>query len=576
MSAGFGLLFSPVRMSDTHAPHSKRRFLFGEKMILVYENNRWEAISSFQEKDEIKAAGFRWEPDKKRWFTNVPTIAEKFRDNADETAAAELNKVRQKIEMSRSADVAQDFEIPVPNGKNYFPYQHAGIAFACNREGTFIGDEMGLGKTIQAIGVINHTNPEKVLIVCPATLKLNWKKELERWLVKPYRIHVLNSGEAFPVNVEIVVVNYDIAAKFAKELRAVNWDLFVADEAHYMKNPKAQRTMALLGGKAAKPIQAAKKILLTGTPITNRPIEIFPLVSFLWPSVFSNMWHFAKRYCAAVNTGWGWDFSGASNLDELQNLLRASGMIRRLKADVLKELPPKTRQVVVLPSDSVSGLIKKETEQVKKFEAEMRRLRIAVKEAKEQQNEGAYKDAVGRLRQANNIAFTEMAAIRKELAIAKIPFAVEYVRNMVEDGEKVVVMAHHREVIDTLQSEFGLEAVKLYGGMSEVEKSANVDRFQNDPSCKVFIGSIHAAGVGITLTAAQKMLFAELDWTPANMLQAEDRIHRIGQEGNAMIQQLVFDGSLDAKMAETLIGKMEVIENALDKTEKDEPIEIFE
>lgn len=549
-------------------------------MQLVFENNRWEAISSFAEKDEIKSAGFRWEPVKKRWVTNIPSVAERFRQVADESAIAELDRVSKKIEMSRSAEIAQGVEIPAPNGKIYFPYQHAGIAFAAGRDATFIGDEMGLGKTIQAIGVINLTNPEKVLIVCPATLKLNWKKELERWLVKPYRIHVLNSGEAFPVNVEIVVMNYDIASKYSKELRTVNWSLFVADEAHYMKNPKAQRTIALLGGKSAtketsEPIKATKKILLTGTPITNRPIEIFPLVSFLWPGIFSNMWHFAKRYCAAFNTGWGWDFSGASNLDELQDMLRANGMIRRLKADVLKELPPKTRQVVVLPSDSVSGLIKKEVEKAKQFEVEIKRLQKEMRAAKGQ-DETAYKAAVGRLRQAHNIAFTEMAAIRKELAIAKIPFAVEYVRNMVEDGEKVVVMAHHREVVEQLQNEFGLEAVKLYGGMSEVEKSSNVDRFQNDPTCKVFVGSIHAAGVGITLTAAQKMLFAELDWTPANMLQAEDRIHRIGQEGNALIQQLVFDGSLDAKMAETLVRKMEVIEKALDKVSDDEPIEIFE
>lgn len=550
---------------------------------LIFENNRWEAISSFAEKDEIKAAGFNWEPKSKRWVTNIPTVAEKFREKANETAVVELDAVVKKVEMSRTAEIAHGVDIPAPDGKTYFPYQHAGIAFAAARDSTFIGDEMGLGKTIQAIGVINLINPEKVLIICPATLKLNWKKELERWLVKPYRIHVLNSGETFPVNVEIVVMNYDIAAKYAKELRLVNWDLFVADEAHYMKNPKAQRTVAILGGKSAakesfKAIQAEKKILLTGTPISNRPIEIFPLISFLWPLVFRNMWHFAKRYCAATNTGWGWgwDMSGAANLDELQNMLRANGMIRRLKADVLKELPPKTRQVLVLPSDSVSGLIKKEVEKAKQFEGEIKRLQKEVRELKGQNDEYAYKSAVGLLRQAHNVAFTEMAAIRKELAIAKIPFAVEYVRGIVEDGEKVVVMAHHREVVEQLQNEFGLEAVKLYGGMSEVEKSANVDRFQNDPSCKVFIGSIHAAGVGITLTAAQKMLFAELDWTPSNMMQAEDRIHRIGQEGNALIQQLVFDGSLDAKMAETLVRKMEVIEKALDRAHDDEPIEIFE
>ena len=174
------------------------------------------------------------------------------------------------------------------------------------------------------------------------------------------------------------------------------------------------------------------------------------------------------------------------------------------------------------------------------------------------------------------MAFTEMAAIRRELAIAKIPFVIEYVQNMIEAGEKVVVMAHHREVVDQIQAAFGLAAVKLYGGMGEGEKSANVERFQSDPACLIFIGSIHAAGVGITLTAAQKMLFAELDWTPANMLQAEDRIHRIGQQGNALIQQLVFDGSLDAKMADTLVRKMEVIERALDRVTEDEPIDIFE
>lgn len=545
-------------------------------MKIVFENNRFEAISSFSEKDELKNAGFRWDANAKRWATTVHNIAEKFREHATETAISELDNVAEKIEMSHSAQVAQDVEIPAPDGKTYFPYQHAGIAFAASQQAVFIGDEMGLGKTIQAVGIINLTSPAKVLIVCPATLKLNWRKELERWLVKPYRIHVLNSGDTFPLNIEIVVMNYDIASKYEKEIKEVEWDLFIADEAHYMKNPKAKRTISILGqGKKIKGVQAKRKILLTGTPITNRPIEIFPLVSYLWPSVFNDFFGFARRYCEAHNNGYGWDFSGAANLDELQNLLRASGMIRRLKADVLKELPPKTRQVVVLPSDSVSGLIRKEGEQAKKFEDEIKRLQKAVKAAKAQKDEAAYKNAVGQLRQVHNVAFTEMAAIRKELAIAKIPFAVEYVQNIIEDGEKVVVMAHHRQVVDELQAQFGLSAVKLYGGMSEIEKSANVERFQNDPSCKVFIGSIHAAGVGITLTAAQKMLFAELDWTPANMLQAEDRIHRIGQEGNALIQQLVFDSSLDAKMAETLIRKMEVIEKALDKMDADEPIEIF-
>ena len=546
-------------------------------MRITFRNSRFEAIASYQEKDALKSAGFRWDAESRCWFTALTDIAAQFRDVADETAVQEMDMVSEKIERSKSAQIDASVQIPAPSGRSYFPYQHAGIAFASQRPATLIGDEMGLGKTIQAVGVINVTQPEKVLIICPATLKLNWRKELERWLVKPHRIHVLNSGDTFPRNVEIVVMNYDIAAKYQKDLRAIEWDLLVADEAHYMKNPKAQRTIAILGsGKKMPGIAAKRKILMTGTPITNRPIEIFPLVSVLWPSVFNNLFQFARRYCDAVSNGFGWDFSGASNLEELQNLLRASGMIRRLKADVLKELPPKTRQVVVLPSDSVRSLIRKEAEQSERHKEQIQRLSAAVKAAKAQNDEAAYKNAVGRLRQANNVAFTEMAAIRRELAIAKIPFVIEYVQNMIEAGEKVVVMAHHREVVDQIQAAFGLAAVKLYGGMGEGEKSANVERFQSDPACLIFIGSIHAAGVGITLTAAQKMLFAELDWTPANMLQAEDRIHRIGQQGNALIRQLVFDGSLDAKMADTLVRKMEVIERALDRVTEDEPIDIFE
>lgn len=546
-------------------------------MQLTYRNERWEAISSFSEKDTLKSAGFRWDTEAKRWFTNVPAVAMKFREQADPVAVEKLEIVAETIAKSWSSKTEDGVEIPAPEGKSYFPYQHAGIAFACNRESTFIGDEMGLGKTIQAIGVINATNPKTVLIVCPATLKLNWQKELTRWLVSPYRITVLNSKDAFPEAPQIVIMNYDIAQKFENYLRAIKWDVLIFDEAHYLKNPKAQRTQALLGsGKKNPGVAAVRKIVMTGTPITNRPIEIYPLASYLWPGVFNNYFHFAKRYCAAYNDGWGWDISGASNLDELQDLLRSSGMIRRLKADVLTELPPKTRQVVVLPSDSIGALIKKEAAQIKQHEGEIKRLKAAVRAAKAQKDESAYREAVGRLKGAHNIAFTEMAAIRKELAIAKIPFAIEYIQNIIDEGEKVVVMAHHREVVDQLQAEFGLAAVKLYGGMPEAEKSANVDRFQADPSCKVFIGSIRAAGVGITLTASQKMLFAELDWTPANMLQAEDRIHRIGQTGNALIQQLVFDGSLDAKMADTLIRKMEIIEQALDKSDADEPLDTFD
>lgn len=535
-------------------------------MQVIYENSRFIAKCSFDEKDIAKSAGFRWDADHKQWWTDKAVLAARLKDYADADALREIDQVETALNASRSANAASSISIPAPDGKSYFPYQHAGIAFASARPATLIGDEMGLGKTIQAVGVINATKPEKTLIVCPATLKLNWKKELERWLVAPLRIHVLQSGERFPVNVEIVIMNYDIAAKYADVVRGVKWDLIVCDEAHYLKNPKAKRTVSLIGdGKKDKGVRAARRILMTGTPITNRPVELWPLVSYLFPEQFSNFFSFARRYCNAHQNGYGWDFSGASNLEELQDVLRAAGMIRRLKSHVLTELPPKTRQIVALPSDTVAHLISKEQSMSFGFMEEIERLEQRAAIAK-RRNDGTYEAAVAALRQAHQTAFTEMAAVRRELAVAKIPLVCAHLEDMLESGDKVVVMAHHREVVDALQTHFGACAVKLYGGMPDGEKNANVERFQGDPGCRVFVGSIHAAGVGITLTAASKVVFAELDWTPANMLQAEDRCHRIGQRDNVLIQQLVFDGSLDAKMAETLVRKMEVIDRALDTT----------
>ena len=537
-------------------------------MEIIFQDGLFLANASFEEKDALKTAGFRWNPDKKKWWTDKPTIAATLKEHADGAAISEIEKAETAIEASSSSRAIANIEIPIPAGKALFPYQKAGIEYVCQNRAVLIGDEMGLGKTVQAIAVINVEKPKTVLIVCPATLKINWQKELNRWLTDPYRIHVLRSGEAFPVLPEIVIMNYDIAAKYADEIRAVSWDLLICDEAHYMKNPKAQRTKALLGeGKKVNPLVAGKKIFLTGTPITNRPVELWPLVNYLFPSQFSNFFSFAKRYCEAHQNGYGWDFSGATNLEELQQVLRASGMIRRMKAQVLTELPAKIRQVISLPSDSVSRLVKQENEHGDALERRVKAIKAEAKRSKASGDKEAYAAAVGQLRQAYSVAFEEMAGIRRELAQAKIPFVIEHITDIVESNGKVVIMAHHRDVVDALQNHFGLAAVKLYGGMSDVEKENSVTRFQNDPTCKIFVGSIRAAGVGITLTAASKVVFAELDWTPANMMQAEDRCHRIGQTESVLVQHLVFDGSLDARMAEILVEKMEVIGAALDESD---------
>jgi SWI/SNF-related matrix-associated actin-dependent regulator 1 of chromatin subfamily A len=391
-----------------------------------------------------------------------------------------------------------DMQIPVPAGLEYLPYQKAGIAYAAGRKSTLIGDEMGLGKTIQAIGTINVTNPKTVLVVCPASLKLNWKNEMVKWLVSERTIDVVNGGgEQIPSNPDVVIINYDVLTKHAKALQSRTWDMVIMDEVHKIKNPKAKRTVVAVS------IKAKRKVLLTGTPITNRPIELQPIAGYLDPESFGNFFYFAKKYAGAYKGRFGWDFSGSSNLDELQRRLRQSFMIRRKKDEVLKDLPAKVRQVIVLPSKGYTQELTKE------FDA----LSDAVEETSFEE-----------------VSFEKMSEVRHEMALAKVNDVVDHLMDL---EHQVVVMAHHKDVVQGIKE--GLEAVgktvvTLTGDCNQAHRQNSVDTFQAGKA-DVFIGTIGAAGVGITLTKASHVIFAELDWVPGNMSQAEDRCHRIGQEG---------------------------------------------
>ena len=433
--------------------------------------------------------------------------------------------------IERSAATASDMEIPVPDGLAYLPFQKAGIAYACDRKNTLIGDEMGLGKTIQAIGVINVTTPKTVLVVCPASLKLNWKIEMKKWLVAERTIDIVNGGgDQIPANPDIIIINYDVLTKHAKALQSRTWDMVIMDEVHKIKNPKAKRTVVAVS------IKAHRKVLLTGTPITNRPIELQPIAGYLDHKSFGNFFYFAKKYAGAYKSRFGWDFSGSSNLDELQRRLRQSFMIRRKKDEVLKDLPAKVRQVIVLPSKEYSNELTKE------FDA----LADAVEETS-----------------FEKVSFEKMSGVRHEMALAKVNDVVDH---LIDLDHQVVVMAHHKDVVEGIKD--GLEAlgktvVTLTGDCNQVQRQNAVDTFQAG-AADVFIGTIGAAGVGITLTKSSHVVFAELDWVPGNVSQAEDRCHRIGQQDSVLVQHLVVDGSLDARMAEVLVQKQKVLDRALD------------
>jgi SWI/SNF-related matrix-associated actin-dependent regulator 1 of chromatin subfamily A len=531
--------------------------------------SQYIARCTYEQKDIVKAAGFRWDGAAKQWYTTDAAIAAKLDDVEglrQRVAAANTAKV-EAIEMSRASD--SDADIPRPDGLEYLPYQRAGIAYARRFPTVLIGDDMGLGKTIQAVGIINDDSTiNRVLVICPASLRLNWRRELKKWLVTPRQIGIVDDGKSYPAIADVVIINYDLASKHAAALRAKEWDLVIIDEAHYLKSPDAKRTVAILGRKQSKkhdavaPIPARRKVFLTGTPIPNRPVEGWWAAEQL--GVMSNFFAFAKRYCAAVQNRWGWDFTGASNLAELQEKLRAGGMIRRLKADVLKELPAKRRCVIELPANGAAKVVKAEADAWADHEATIDALRVAVELAKASENPEDYREAVLKLNKATQVAFTEMSKRRHDTAVAKVPYVVEHLRGIIEQGRKVVCMAHHKDVVDAIMAEFP-DAVKVTGDVSMADRQSAVDRFQNDPLCLLFVGNIQAAGVGLTLTASSHVVFAELDWVPGNVTQAEDRCHRIGQTDSVLIEHLVLEGSMDARMATTLIAKQSVLTAALDE-----------
>ncbi len=554
-------------------------------MTVEYKDNQF--IIKFAYNPTLVSAvknipGRRFNPEEKNWTVPKESAIEisqfisdnKFTANelTQEVIKKHINKANSILEESKA--VSAEIEIPRPDGLEYLPYQKAGIQFALNRNNTLFGDQMGLGKTIEAIGVCNaDETANSILIICPASLKINWQREFKKWDTKNLSIGIANS--IFP-DTDVVIINYDILKKHRHFIHSKEWDILIIDEVHYLKNSKALRTKEVFGFQKGKleerisPITARKKLFLTGTPILNKPIELWTLVHALDPEGIGKSWkYYIERYCDAYLDRFGWNTSGASNLEELQKKLRMSFMIRRLKEDVLTELPPKRRQIITFPADSMlEDIVENEKKSYQKLQEKIHFLKAQVEIAKASDKEGVYENAVRALNGEMKVIFSEISKLRHETAVAKIPLMIDHLKNMLEEIPKIVFFAHHHDVMEAIQKEFSGISVKLTGKENAEERQKAVDKFQNDVGIKLFIGSIHAAGVGITLTASNTVIFGELDWVPGNISQCEDRTHRIGQKDSVLIQHLVVDESLDAKMAQTLVNKQEIIDKALDNETK--------
>jgi len=535
----------------------------------------YRARTRYDDLDTMRRCGGWWYAGKSEqgiWLTASPAAAlrlAKETDAADEetlaliTADAAGEAAVTSAIVAASAATDADITVPAPDGLSYLPFQRAGIAYAMARPDVLIADEMGLGKTIQAIGVINaDTAIRSVLVVAPAFLKINWFRELTRWLVRPLTVGIA-SAKDWPAT-DIVVVNYDILTKsvVASGIAARAWDVLVCDEAHYLKSETAKRTKALLGSRAGgygDAVMAKRRLFLTGTPILSRPVDLWPLLRSC--GLFDDYYHFTRKYCAGHRSRFGYDATGASNLDELQTLLREKIMVRRLKRDVLTSLPPKSYRVIEAEGD-FAMLLREEAKLTAGMEkvGAMRRAAEAAKCAKDVEG---FRRIAAEIKGIAQVPFAAISRVRHELALAKVPAVVAHVKGLLDEVPAVLVFGHHRDVCEAIAAEFAGDAVLVLGGMAADARQAAVDAMQ-EGRVRVFVGGIDAAGVGLTLAAAAHVVFAEMSWTPGSLQQAEDRAHRIGQEKPVTIDYVVVEGSMDAKLAATVARKGEWAAEALD------------
>lgn len=525
------------------------------KIYFSKERTRFEAESTRAECRPFYRAGFKWDVVLWQWYTPSYERAYTLIRFCDDDARWRLERWLRHTARSVKASHAKDseFKVKSPEGLDYLGYQKAGIEWAVARRSTLIGDDPGLGKTIQAIGTLNSLGNQAfpVLVVCPSSLRINWRIEIEKWSTREgLTVGEITSRASSVPETDVVITSYDLmcSAKIAPALKSRNWATLIADEAHYAKNLSWSHSKGWSGTKRAVVLaqlseEIDRKIFLTGTPGANRPKELWPLLTILAPKQFPRhrFMNFALRYCNAQRTPFGWDFSGSSNEHELQRVMRSTVMIRRLKSEVLKELPPKRRQIISLDGKS---------ERVPKAG-----------------NADLYIDQIEKLGvPKSKIFIEECSEVRHETALRKAPQVAAFCSDLLQSEQKLLVFAHHKDVVDVLESKLkAFNPLTITGSTATLKRQEFVERFQNDPQARVLIGNIQAAGVGLTLTAARTVVFAELDWVPSNMTQAEDRCHRIGQNDNVRVFHVVIDGSLDARIAKVLLKKQAVMDRVLDE-----------
>ncbi len=427
-----------------------------------------------------------------------------------------------------------------------FPHQVEGVAFLLGRRRAILADDMGLGKTRQSIVALTAAAPVGPwLVVCPASVKRNWEREIA--IPRPHDpVHIVGPADPpEPGYTGWVVINYEWVPKVDALLEELPWTGIVFDEAHYLKNHTSLRSK-----HARELVEAAPDAVLyalTGTPLTNRPRDLFPLLQLVRHPLGRSFLSFARRYCDATHNGFGWVTTGASNLAELRTEVR-DVMLRRTKDEVL-DLPPKLRRWVAVMVPHATG------------RADTRRVLSLLAS-------GSRSGSADRGRIQLLAALTKA---RQQIARAKTATTIEFVEGVIAQGEKVIVFSAFDEPVQRIAAHFGEQAVVLTGATPTARRQALVDRFQTDDTVRVFVANLIAGGVGLNLTAARQVVFNDLDWVPANHWQAEDRAYRIGQRETVNITYFSASGTVDEFVSHAMRTKRVLIDAVINGSAPEPP-----
>ena len=482
---------------------------------------------------------------------SYPPLAKAIMDNEDveKDVAESINRVEisgaSELPLQKLTEIDEKLKGKFPEGLQLYPFQKVAVAFAEMSKGRcLIGDEMGIGKTISAIGYA-AINPQArpAIVVCPSNVKFNWKKEINKWLPDE-TVQVITSGKDEPELGDFIIINYDLMTKMQEKLIKLVPRLVILDECHYIKNSGSKnkpvkRTVATLALCRFTP----KILALSGTAIASRPKEFFNTLNLMRPEQFASFWDFAQRYCDPWHDGFGWNFDGASYTQELNERTRDL-CIRRLKSEVLPELPPKTRTFLPI------HLSKKDRSPYDIAQEEWDR-RI-----EEAYINGEKLPAGTMLNMINDL--------RHICGQVKVNYAVDWITQyMTQTGKPIVVFTHHRDVLKRIAGKFK-NVQTISGDVNSKKRQQIVEDFQAG-KIDILVCNTIAAKEGITLTRADTVLFIEREWVPTDEEQAEDRVYRIGQESdNVHAVYLSVAGTIDEHFDRVVEAKRQVVKAVLD------------